>query len=51
MEIIAAWDPSSKEDGGFHRRWASNLSSILASLPLPGGYVLTLFLSLMGLLV
>jgi hypothetical protein len=38
MEIVAAWDPSGKEDGAVHRQWVSDLSSILAPLSLPGGY-------------
>jgi Berberine and berberine like len=38
MEIVAAWDPSWKEDGAVHRQWASDLSSLLAPLALPGGY-------------
>ena len=38
MEIVAAWDPSSTEDGGAHRQWVSNLFSVLAPHALPGGY-------------
>jgi Berberine and berberine like len=38
IEIVAAWDQGDKEDGDIHRQWASNLSSILAPLALPGGY-------------
>jgi hypothetical protein len=32
MEIVAAWDPSWKEDGAVHRQWASDLSSLLAAI-------------------
>ena len=38
MEIVAAWDPSSKEDGAVHRQWVSDLFSVLAPHALPGGY-------------
>jgi hypothetical protein len=38
MEIIAAWAPNWKEDGTAHRRWASDLFSVLAPHALPGGY-------------
>ena len=38
MEIVAAWDPSSTEDGAVHRQWVSNLFSVLAPHALPGGY-------------
>lgn len=38
LEIVAAWDPTSKEDSALHRRWVSDLSSVLAPIALPGGY-------------
>jgi hypothetical protein len=38
MEIVAAWDPSEKEDGAVHWQWVSDLSSVIAPLALPGGY-------------
>jgi len=38
MEIVAAWDPTGKENGAIHRQWVSDLSSVLAPLALPGGY-------------
>jgi FAD binding domain/Berberine and berberine like len=38
MEIIAAWEPNQKEDGSVHRRWASDLFSVLDPHALPGGY-------------
>jgi FAD/FMN-containing dehydrogenase len=38
LEIGAAWEPSSMTDGDVHRRWVSDLWSILAPLALPGGY-------------
>lgn len=38
LEIVAAWDATSKEDSAVHRRWVSDLSSVLAPMALPGGY-------------
>jgi hypothetical protein len=38
VEIGAAWDRSTEADAIRHRRWASDLSSSLAPLSLPGGY-------------
>jgi FAD binding domain/Berberine and berberine like len=38
MEIVAAWDPTSNENGAIHRQWLSDVSSHLAPLALRGGY-------------
>ena len=38
IEIVAAWEPSSKDEAAVHRQWVSDLSSVLAPLALPGGY-------------
>jgi hypothetical protein len=38
VEIIAAWEPESKDKACVHRQWMSDLSSVLAPLALPGGY-------------
>jgi hypothetical protein len=38
LEIVAAWDPTSTEGSALHRRWVSDLSSVLAPIALPGGY-------------
>ncbi len=38
VEIIAAWEPESADDGDIHRRWAQTLSRTLAPAALPGGY-------------
>ena len=38
MEIGAAWEPGAEAEGTPHRQWASDLSSSLAPLSLPGGY-------------
>ena len=38
MEIIAAWDPNEKSESDAHRKWASDLFSVLAPHALPGGY-------------
>jgi hypothetical protein len=38
VEIVAAWDPGDDDDGAVHRRWARNLSQVLAPGALPGGY-------------
>jgi Berberine and berberine like len=37
-EIIAAWEPTAKDDGENHRAWARGLSENLAPHALPGGY-------------
>jgi hypothetical protein len=39
VEAISAWDGDSGEEGAVHRRWADDLSSALASIAIPGGYV------------
>lgn len=38
IEIVAAWEPRPQAEGAVHRQWASDLSSVLAPLALPGGY-------------
>ena len=38
VEIIAAWEPTADDDGGYHREWARTLSEDLAPHALPGGY-------------
>jgi FAD/FMN-containing dehydrogenase len=38
VEIIAAWEPTAKDDGQSHRQWARTLSEDLAPHALPGGY-------------
>jgi hypothetical protein len=37
-EIVAVWEPGSKTESAVHRQWASDLSTVLAPLALPGGY-------------
>jgi FAD/FMN-containing dehydrogenase len=38
VELVAAWEASAEDDGGAHRRWARDCSSMLAANALPGGY-------------
>ena len=38
IEIVAAWEPSSKTEAAIHCQWVSDFSSALAPLALPGGY-------------
>jgi hypothetical protein len=38
MEIVAAWEPSSRREGEVHRQWARSLSQSLAPFSLLGGY-------------
>jgi FAD/FMN-containing dehydrogenase len=38
MEIVAAWEPGSKDEDSVHQKWASDLSSVLAPLARQGGY-------------
>jgi hypothetical protein len=38
IEIIAAWEPTTADDGENHREWARTLSKNLAPHALPGGY-------------
>jgi hypothetical protein len=38
MEIGAAWEPNARSQASAHRQWASNVSSLIAHFPLPGGY-------------
>ena len=38
VEILAAWEPSTDDDGAAHRAWAQDLSGHLAPYALPGGY-------------
>jgi hypothetical protein len=38
VEIGAAWEPGTDAEGTQHRLWASDLSSKVAPLSLPGGY-------------
>lgn len=38
IEIVAAWEPSSKTEAATHCQWVSDFSSALAPLALPGGY-------------
>ena len=38
VEILAAWEPSPRDDGTVHRAWAQDLSGQLAPSALPGGY-------------
>ena len=38
VEILAAWEPSTDDDGAAHRAWAQDLSGQLAPSALPGGY-------------
>jgi hypothetical protein len=38
IEIVAAWEASWKADPARHRQWATDFSSALAPLALPGGY-------------
>ena len=38
VEIIAAWEHSSADDGTIHRQWARALCQSMAPLALPGGY-------------
>jgi hypothetical protein len=38
IEIVAAWEQALKAEGTVHRQWASDLSSVLAPLALPGDY-------------
>jgi Berberine and berberine like len=38
LQIVPAWDASSKAEGEHHMKWASDLSSSLAPLAQPGGY-------------
>jgi hypothetical protein len=38
VEIIAAWEPTSEDDGENHREWARTVSNSLAPHALPGGY-------------
>jgi FAD/FMN-containing dehydrogenase len=39
VEAIAAWDGGSREEGAVHCKWADDLSSALAVIAIPGGYV------------
>jgi FAD/FMN-containing dehydrogenase len=38
IEIIAAWEPRSKDQSTEHRRWAQSIFDVLAPIALPGGY-------------
>ena len=38
ITIVAAWEPTTKDNGNIHRQWARDLSQVLASAALPGGY-------------
>ncbi len=38
LEVIAAWEPDARADGGTHREWARRLSQAIAPASLPGGY-------------
>ena len=38
LEIVPAWEAKSKVEEAAHMKWASDLSSALAPLSLPGGY-------------